>query len=266
MKVVYAVITAVMLLVPDSVALEPADAFEDGFTAHAPATGAAALYAYPGTEALTGGVTAGVGWREPFGMNELAVTTVAVGAGFGRGFGVSAAYTGTGFDLYGEDQEKVGVAWAPLPWIGAGVRAVRTAMRIDGFVNASVWSVDAGMVARPVDTLVLSCAVENAGDAELGASKEPLDGKTRAGVTWLPSDDTSLFVAVADTRRYRASATAGALAGLYDILTVGVCGSNNPGRISFLCGVTVMSTVFSYRSEYHRELGMTHGFTISRFP
>jgi len=266
MKVVYVVIAAVMLLVPDAAALEPVDAFEDGFAVHAPATAVAALYAYPGTEALTEGVTAGVGWREPFGINELAVTTVAVGAGIGRGFGVSATYTGTGFNLYGEDQEKIGLAWAFFPRIGIGVRTVRTAMRIDGFGNASAWSFDMGVVARPVDTLVLSCAVENAGDAELGASKEPLDGKTRAGVTWLPSDDTTLFVTFADTRRHQASTAVGALADIYGILAVGVCGSNNPGRISFLCGVNVIDTVFSYRGEYHRELGMTHGFTISRSP
>ena len=50
---------------------------------------------------------------------------------------------------------------------------------------------------------------------------------------------------------------------LLDVLTIGVIGTNEPDRLEFLCGVQVKGTVFSYRGSYHRDLNMSHGFSIN---
>ncbi|MHB9027965.1 MAG: hypothetical protein ACYC9O_04300, partial [Candidatus Latescibacterota bacterium] len=91
--------------IPSS-ALEPISALDDGFAMPSHFTMPEAAFAWPGSEALAGGPFALLAWFAPFGVQDLAVTTAVAGGRFGR-TGVFLSWSGTDFDLYGDDQEKV---------------------------------------------------------------------------------------------------------------------------------------------------------------
>jgi len=98
--------------------------------------------------------------------------------------------------------------------------------------------------------------------AELGESREPLDGRLRCAFSWMTSGNVALLASVSKVRRFDLSFTGGFSAEVLNVLTLGIVGANEPDRLEFLCGVKVKGAVFSYRGCYHRELDMSHGFSI----
>lgn len=250
-----------LLFAPDSArSLEPATALDDGFAAPSPSTLAEASLSYPGIEAFISRPFSVVAWSAPFGMNDLAVTTAAAGGRIG-GAGVFFSYTGTGFDLYGDDQERLGIALPFGSRLAAGARVTRSALRIRGFGDASVWSADLGAVFRPVPDVFLSASFEDLAGAELGESKEPLDGRSRFAASWRIPGTATILASVTKVRRFDPSLSAGVLMELSPSLTAGVLGAGEPDRIEFLAAVT-RGARFSYRGSFHRDLGFTHGFSI----
>lgn len=244
-------------------ALEPVSALDDGFGVPSADTVAPSVYAYPGMESFADGWFALGAWNMPYGISELAVTTGV--AGYSRGgFGFSAAYSGTGFDLYGDEHEKIGVSWAPHRMVSAGVRLTRTAVRIRGFGTASASSCDMGVIVRPHPRLYCAGAWEDIAGAKLGRSEEPLDGHRRFAVSWRFTESATIIASASHVRRFGTSSAAGVTVDASGILTLGVIGADKPDRIEFLCGVNARGAVFSYRGSYHRDLGMTHGFSLGR--
>ncbi len=250
-----------MLSAAPALALEPVTALDDGFVLPSPATMAEASLSWPGSEALAGGSFAVLGWTAPFGVRDLAVTTAAAGTRIGKA-GVFISYSGTGFDLYSDDTEKIGASWAFSGKIAAGARLTRTAMRIGGYGDADAWSADAGIVIRPVETLSLALAVEDMAGAELGESREPVDGRTRAGASWRMTEEVTLLASVTKVRRFDPSLSAGVLAEIIPSFLVGALGAGESDRIEFLAAFDLRSLRFSYRGSFHRDLGFTHGFSL----
>jgi hypothetical protein len=216
---------------------------------------------YPGVESFAGKGCAIVAWRQPFGLDELAVTTVHSGIGFGRA-GLSATFTAGGFDLYGEEMAKIGVSWALHPRLSTGVRVTRAAMRIQGFGSAEAFSADAGFVYRPVDSVLLAAAFEDIAGASLGESKEPLDGAKRFAVSWCMADRVTLLAGIRDTPRWAPSLTAGFTARAAGPLTIGVIGGNEPDRFEFLVRVAVSHVSFTWRGGWQPDLGLSHGCSL----
>jgi hypothetical protein len=244
-----------------SYALEPISALDDGFAMPSFFTLAEAAYAWPGSEALSGGPFALLAWSAPFGVQDLAVTTAAAGGRFGR-TGIFLSWSGTDFDLYGDDQEKIGISYLFAPKLAAGVRATRNALRIAGFGSASTWSGDAGLVYRPGEALTLAASVEDLAGAELGDSREPLDGRARVGLSWRIPGTATLLASMTKVRRFDPSFSAGILAEVAPAFLAGVLGANEPDRVEFLGALKVRSLRFSYRGSFHRDLGFTHGFSL----
>jgi len=256
-------LACLLALLPVSArALEPVSALDDGFTVPSAVTMTESAYSYPGAEAFIDGSFLTAGWSMPHGVGELAVSTGMAGYGNGR-FGVSASYSGTGFELYGDEQEKLGVAYRPLGWLSGGVRVTRLSMRIKGFGDASAVSADAGIVFRPHERFRAALAYEDIAGAELGASEEPVDGRVMGAASWEAVPGATILLSLSKVRRFQPSVSFGIVAGAMRMLTLGVIGANEPDRFEFLCGVRPGNAVFSYRSVYHRDLGMTHGFSIS---
>jgi len=132
------IILIALFLSEDVCALEPVSALEDGFSVPSGTSMAEASHSYPGSESyITGGFVSGA-WRVPFGVENLAVTTLLAGVNAGK-IGLSVSYSGSGFELYGEEQEKLGVSFTTLTGVSTGIRITRNAMRIRGFGNASAW-------------------------------------------------------------------------------------------------------------------------------
>ena len=75
--------------------------------------------------------------------------------------------------------------------------------------------------------------------------------------------DVILLASVTKVRRFDPSLAAGFTVEVMHVLTVGVVGANEPDRFEFLCAVKAMGAVFSYRGFSHRDLGMSHGFSMS---
>ena len=242
-------------------ALEPVTAFDDRFAVPSNCSITEASLFYPGSESFASGRFAVLGYRIPFGMEDLAVSTLHAGMNFGRA-GVSVSFNGSGFDLYGEDQEKIGASFLLLDTAAAGVRLTRSAMRIEGFGQTNAWSADIGMVMHLLDSVFLAASVEDIAGAELGESKEPLDGAVRFAASWEIAEQVTLLSSVEKVRRFQPSLGCGCTVNLLDALTVGVIGGNEPDRFEFLGEVAVSILSFSYRGSYHREMGMTHGFSL----
>jgi len=257
---------AICLEVPGiSMAMEPASAFEDAFTAPSFVAGVDAVYNYPGMESFVPSLYAAGGYTVPFGMDDLAVTTAFAGVQRGKVAGF-ASFSGSGFDLYGEEHAKLGLSYSPLKTLSAGLRLTRSAMNIKGFGDASSLSADAGVVVRPHRRVFIAAALEDIAGAELGESREPLDGRTRLAVSWLSPADVTLFLTASKVRRFDMSLTVGFIAEMTEVLSFGFAGASEPDRIEYFCGIRVKNARFAYRGWYHGELGETHGFSLGYLP
>ena len=243
-------------------ALEPLNALDDAFSMPLPGRHSDGVALYPGAETGAHGPFAVAGRMAPFGMDELSVATGIAGYGSGS-LGMSAQFSGSGFDLYGEESARLGAAWRPVSWLSAGARVSRSAMRIDGFGSAACWSGDMGVVISPRADLVLAGAVEDVFGAELGESKEPLDGRSRFSAAWGPPGPVTLLGSVSKVRRFDASLTGGFMADIADALTIGAAACSEPDRYEFLCGVKVRGLRISWRGNWHPALGMSQGVSAA---
>lgn len=259
----YIVLFILLMLCPCEVrAIEPIFAFDDAFLTPRPGSGPETVYAFPGGELMQKGVFLAGGWSVPFGMDDLAVSTGMAGYGVER-FGLFASYTGTGFDLYGDEQEKIGAAFSLVKNVAIGARLTRTAMRIKGFGDDAAIGCDAGLVAHPLSSLSLAAAFEDVTGTELGDSCEPIDGRLRLAASWNIHDYASLIAGATKVRRFDMSSTCGIIVMTGNRLTLGCAGGTEPDRMEFLCGVSFGGSMASYRGSYTRYLGMTHGFSLS---
>jgi len=255
----YAVI---FIAAPNACALEMITSLDDGFAVPSSRGMIEASLLYPGAETFIKGGFAVCAWSVPFGIEDLAVTSLHAGINLGR-VGISASFNSSGFDLYGEEQEKLGLSFSPYKGVGAGIRLTRNAMRIKGFGSAGAFSADLGLVLKPFATVFFAASFEDIAGAELGESNEPLDGITRFAVSWTASKHITLLSEVTKVRRFEPSFSGGFTADILNALTLGVVGGNEPDRFEFLGTVIVSGIHFSYRSSHNSELGMSHGFSIS---
>jgi len=241
--------------------LEPVTALDDGFAVPSKAGLIEASLHFPGAESFITGPFAVAAWTRPFGVDDLSVTTVHAGTRFGKA-GISLSCSGCGFDLYGDESEKIGFSYAFLDRISCGIRLTRSAMRIRGFGNAYALSADGGVVFRPVESVWVAGSYEDMSGAELGESREPLDGRTRLSAAWSMTGDFTLLCSASKVRLYDTSFSGGFTAGLSPLLTVGVTGASEPDRMEFLGMVHIRGLTWAYRGSYHRDLGMSHGFSM----
>ena len=252
----------VFLYAGNAHALETVTAFDSGLSVPSAGSMPESSMLYPGAESFTDGGFAAVGWSVPFGVEDLAVTSFHGGRDFGRA-GVSFSLNTSGFDLYGEEQEKLGIYFSPFDGFSAGVRVTRNAMRIKGFGHAEALSADMGMVLNPFEAVYLAASFEDIADAELGESREPLDGLRRFSASWDASKSITLLSSVTKVRRFDPSFSGGFTAEILEALLFGVVVGSEPDRFEFLGTVNVSEIHFSYRGAHHSDLGMTHGFSMS---
>ena len=246
-------------------AFEPVTALDDGFAVPSQTGMVEAVLSYPGAESFAEGVFALGAWSVPYGIEDLAVTTCHAGMNCGKA-GFSISYSGSGFELYGDEVEKLGVSYALFRNASAGVRITRSAMHISGFGNAAAWSCDAGVILRPFDSVYIAGVVEDITQAELGESSEPLDGRSRFMASWSTTGGVTFISTITKVRRFNPSISAGLTVRALDVLTLGILGANEPDRFEFLCEVTAKGMRFSYRGSYHRDLDLSHGFSLSWAP
>ncbi len=261
MRVGFSALSAFILAVSAAHAYEPVTALDDPFAIPSSLTLSESILNCPGSESFLRGTTALVARSVPFGVDELAVVTGAAARGFGR-FGASVSFSGSGFDLYGDDTEKTGCSLLIGGGFSAGVRLTRYGMRMKGYGNASAWSTDAGAVWHPGELVWLAASVEDVAGAELGESHEPVDGRIRANAAWTAARGTVLFVEMVKVRRFDPSTSAGFMMELSPNFLAGAAAGTEPDRIDFLAAVTVRSARCSYRGSFHRELGFSHGFSL----
>ena len=252
----------VVWYIPAVRALEPDSAFEDGFAFPGVAGCVAAVYAFPGAEVFAEAAGAALAWKRPFGVDDLAVTSAIVSYGHDR-FGISASFSTVGFDLYGEEQVRAGVAYSPTAWCSAGVRLTRSAVRFSGYGDLSAWGVDAGAILTLHPKLTIALAQEALGNTQFGESSEPLDGRTRLSAALRTGDMWTLLAGATSARRHGVSPSAGAVVEAFSVLSLGVLGGTNPDRVEFLAGAPAGQVRFCYRGAWHPALGMTHGFSLA---
>ena len=251
-----------MIITGNVSAIEPVTAIDDGFALPSQKSMIEGSLLYPGSESYLTGCFALYAWSVPFGVEDLAVTSAHAGIRSGKA-GISFSFNSSGFELYGEEQEKIGLSYSPVESVSAGVRLTRNAMRIKGFGRADAISADMGVIVHPCEAVFLAASLEDIADAELGESKEPLDGISRFAATWAVSNHITILSSVTKVRRFDPSFSAGFSGEILGVLTLGVAGGNEPDRFEFLGTVTVSGLHFTYRGLHHRDLGMSHGFSMS---
>jgi len=261
MRVIVAAFACLVLAASSARAFEPVTALDDAFAIPSSLTILESVHNHPGSEPFLKGTTALIARSVPFGVDELAVVTGTAARRFGR-FGASVSFSGTGFDLYGDDAEKGGISMLVGRGFSTGVRLTRYDMRIKGFGNASAWSADAGVVWHPGEKVWLAASVEDIAGARLGESREPIDGRVRASASWTVAPGAVLFIETVRVRRFDPSTSAGFMVEPTPYFLVGAAGGSEPDRIDFLGAVAVRGARFSYRGSFHRELGFSHGFSM----
>ena len=263
MRVTGPLMLALAALLPASArSFEPVSALDDAFAIPSPSSLAEGVLNYPGSESFLRGTFIVLARSVPFDMEDLAVSTVAAGGRFGA-VGASLSYSGAGFDLYGDEQEKAGCSVSLGGGLSAGARLTRTAVRIKGFGEASAWSADLGAVWRPASAVYIGASLEDIARARLGESREPLEGRTRVSFAWAPTGEATLFASMTKGRRFEPSVSAGCTVEMSHALLVGAAAGTEPERIDFIAAVTVRGARFSYRGSFHRELGFSHGFSLT---
>jgi len=252
----------VLLTAANAYALEIITSLDDGFAIPSREGMIEASLLYPGVETFIKGGFAVCAWSVPFGIDDLAVTSLHAGMNLGKA-SISVSFNSSGFDLYGEEQEKIGFSFSPYKNVSTGVRLTRNAMRIKGFGSEDALSADMGLVLHTFNTLFFAASFENITGAKLGESNEPLDGLARFAASWNASKHITLLSAVTKVKRFDPSFSGGFAAEIMNTLTLGVVGGNEPNRFEFLGTVIVSGIHFTYRGSHHSELGMSHGFSIS---
>ena len=240
---------------------EPVTALDDGFAVPAPESLAESAAAFPGAESFISRPYAVLAWQVPFEIEELAITTLHAGAACGKAV-VSLTVATSGFDLWGEEQGKLGVSYRFWDGFSAGVRISRTAIRIEGFGSAAGFSTDAGIVYRPGKDFFVAVSAENITGTTLGDSREPIDGARRLSASWRLADSFTLIGSVRDTERFERSVTAGFTTTVAGPLTIGAVGGTEPDRFEFLTALSLGTFRFTYRGGWHPELGMSHGCSL----
>jgi len=241
--------------------LEPLTSLDDGFSIPGDGSMEEASLLFPGSESLIERPYAVLGYSVPFGLEDLAVSSFIAGSRFGK-TGISLSWNGSGGDLYSDEQEKLGISYHLSKSIHLGARLTRNALHIQGFGRASAWSGDAGMIFHPADSFYLAVSYEDVAGAELGESKEPLDGRSRAAVSWNLPGEVTLIGSFTKVRRFDPSCSGGCVLGIGETLNFGIAGANEPNRIEFLSSIMVRNLKFSYRGSFLGDLGFTHGFSI----
>jgi hypothetical protein len=252
---------AVFISAKTALAWEPVSALDDGFAIPSPGMLAESGMSFPGCESLIRSPYAVMAWQEPFGMRDLAVTTVHAGASAGNA-AASISFSGSGFDLYGDEQEKFGLSYLLHDGLSAGIRITRSAMRIKNFGDSSAFGADAGLVCQPFKTVVLAVSVEDLFGATMGDSREPLDGAQRFSAAWNALEGFTVLGSMRNVRRFGTSFSAGFVTDVAGPLTIGACGGTEPDRIDFLAAVTLGGLRFAYWGSWHRDLGMSHGGSL----
>jgi hypothetical protein len=240
---------------------ETVTALDDAFSIPSTVTPEEGVMHFPGSESLLRGAFVTVARSVPFGVEELAVSTVAAGARFGAA-GVSFSYSGSGFDLFGDEREMAGCSLSLGGGLSAGARLTRTAVRMKGFGDGEAWNTDLGAVWCPAGSVCLGGSLENAAKTGLGDSHEPLERRGQVSLAWAQSDTATLFASMAKEGRFDPSASAGCTMEVSHILRLGAAAGSGPQRFEFLAAITGYRVRFSYRGSFHRDLGFSHGFSV----
>ena len=260
--ILFIMLSALLLFYGVASAYEPVSPFDDVFGVPSKNTVIDSASDFPGSEGYIGKGFATLGWKAPFGIDELATTSLAGGINF-RKAGVFASVNSAGFDLYGEEQEKIGLSYSPIGFISIGMRLTRNAMRIKGFGDADALGTDIGIVAKPIEGLYIGISMDDITDSELGESKEPVDSAKRFSVSWETPGGFTVIAKSVKNERFKTSFSGGFMTEIYNVLTLGAGGGNEPDRIEFICGAALSKLKFIYRGSNCRELGMSHGFTMN---
>jgi hypothetical protein len=260
--VLFIVLSASIIFSGAAFAYEPISPFDDVFGVPSKETFIDSASDFPGSEGYAGKGFAALGWKTPFGIDELATTSLTGGINFGKA-GAFASVNSAGFDLYGEEQEKIGLSYAPFGFISFGMRLTRNTIRIKGFGDADALGADIGIVAKPVEGLYIGASMDDITGAELGESKEPVDSAKRFSVSWETPGGFTLIAKSVKNERFKTSFSGGFMTEIYKVLTLGAGGGTEPDRIEFICGAAMSKLKFIYRGSNCRELGMSHGFTMN---
>jgi hypothetical protein len=201
----------------------------------------------------------------PFGAVAAGIPT------FGRGaFGFSLTQFGNSF--YREREIVVAHAFAPAPSMAVGAAVTGSFLDVARYGGASVWSVDAGVLARPNPYVSLGFAVKRLNNPGLPGAREGLPSITRAGIALTPLRRTAVTVDLVKSRERpfdnRFGCEAALAAGFF--LRVGV--ESRPARYSLGMGVRSSFGRIDYAFLTHPFLGDQHHVSLSfdwgnpRFP
>lgn len=204
-------------------------------------------------------------YARPYGLKELAHRTLGM-VYPNRYFSFGAAIQAYGYNLYNETSFTLALSRGYLKKIYYGLSIRYMRLRIKGYGSAGCFGLDAGILLKPDSNLSIGVFSGNLSRSTIGRDKEKLPQIYSTGLYYQPFHQIGLtldvYKDVSFPIEYRYGIEYKALQ--YIDIRVGI--ANNPARFSAGFGLHLKRLCFDYAIYTHRDLGLSHQFSISFSP
>ena len=199
---------------------------------------------------------------QQFDLPELRTTALAMALPLNH-ISLGAAVDRFGFDLYNETTVSVGAGKAISKNMFGGMSLNYHSLAIARYGNTSVVSVDAGVLAEIVPSVMIGGCFKNITNASYVQGDDDLPQCFAVGVGWKAVNDLLVTTELEKDIRYDASLKAGIEKTFLNILALRFGMANNPDKYSAGFSVRYAGIEFGYAGYSHAELGWTHQIEIA---
>lgn len=199
---------------------------------------------------------------QQFGLPELRTTALAMVLPL-KDVSLGASFDRFGFDLYNETTMSIGAGKAFSPSMFGGMTLNYRSLAIAGYGNTSVLSVDAGVLAEILPSVVVGGCFKNITNASFVKGDDDIPQCFSIGAGWKALNDLFVTAELEKDIRYAASLKAGIEKTFLNLLSLRFGVANNPDKYAAGIAVKYAGIEFGYAGYSHAELGWTHQIEIS---
>jgi len=201
----------------------------------------------------------------PYGIKELAYSTCGL-VYPNRYLSFGTAIQSYGYDDYRETNFIIALSRGFSKRIYYGMNICYMTLQIKGYGSAGCVSLDMGVLLRPISNLSVGVFARNISRSTIGRDEEKLPQIYSTGLCLQPCHQMSLTLDVYKDVSFPLEYRYGIEYKLIKYLDLRVGIANNPARFSSGFGLYMKKFRFDYALYTHRDLGLSHQFSISFSP
>ncbi|MCB0834558.1 MAG: hypothetical protein KDC45_13915 [Bacteroidetes bacterium] len=201
-------------------------------------------------------------YSTPYNLKELRTSTFGVAWPFASGT-AGASVESYGFDLYRESTASVAWSGAIKQVVSFGVMVNYHHLAIKGGGDASTAGVDAGILLRPHEKIMVGFSARNINRPSIAGDDLPQAASLGISFQALPN-----WVVTADLYkdiRFPSDVRVGSEYKIADRIMLRGGLASDPSRVSGGLGIDVGFGQIDYAFYTHRELGLTHAVSLTYF-